>query len=274
MQVARRAIGLYLFPVLALADIAFALAICPVAMAQNSNNAYYNYLPPEVRQFLSNTQRNRPNSRGLPPTTLDSFVYQAGGMADQIYGDEGSTGLPPIDGFNKQNRINSGIFGQRDQGITTGHGSFMPDAWGNGWEWGRSGSNGGNMMPIYPPTTIDPTQVGLQALQGTGLTGGSTNQTVLPAPNGTSITYMSNPPAFMSNFGQWATEQVPYAVTEGMVPIKNNQTGQLMGWLAPGESLRSFLSGQTGKLLPREAAAAQALLNGGFSAQQLDYVQQ
>ena len=47
-----------------------------------------------------------------------------------------------------------------------------------------------------------------------------------------------------------------------------------MGWLAPGESLRSFLSGQTGKLLPREAAAAQALLNGGLSAQQLDYVQQ
>lgn len=86
---------------------------------------------------------------GLPVTSLDSFVLNAGGHAEHIYGDEGADGLPPYFEFTKAHRINTGITGQRDTGLTTGHGSYLPDAWGgdeyvDGPEWSQSGSNGGN----------------------------------------------------------------------------------------------------------------------------------
>lgn len=84
-------------------------------------------------------------NRNLPPCRMDSFVDQAGGMAELIYGDEGvGAELPPFDNFTKEHRINAGIFGIRDEGLTTGHGSLMPDAWGAdeyiGNEWGQSGA--------------------------------------------------------------------------------------------------------------------------------------
>lgn len=86
---------------------------------------------------------------GLPVTSLDSFVLNAGGHAEHIYGDEGADGLPPYFEFTKVHRINTGITGVRDRGLTTGHGSYMPDAWGgdefvDGPEWSQSGSNSGN----------------------------------------------------------------------------------------------------------------------------------
>ena len=65
-------------------------------------------------------------SQKLPKTTLDSFVYQAGGAAEQIYGDEGVGGLPPMFGFSEGNTIGSGI---NSGGLTTGHQSNMPSAW-------------------------------------------------------------------------------------------------------------------------------------------------
>lgn len=68
--------------------------------------------------------------RGLPPTSLDSFVLNAGGMSEQIYGDEGSDGLPPYFGFDQGHRIQAGIMGQRAEGLTTGHASALPEAWG------------------------------------------------------------------------------------------------------------------------------------------------
>jgi hypothetical protein len=79
---------------------------------------------------------------GLPPTSMDSFVYEAGGSADAIYGDEstvignGTYSLPPgvsptpITGFEKNDRIDAGIMGTRASGLTTGHGSYLPDAAG------------------------------------------------------------------------------------------------------------------------------------------------
>lgn len=90
-------------------------------------------------------------TRSLPPVRLDSFVQQAGGMAEAIYGDEGVGGvekmggsLPPYDGFGAGHRIDSGIYGARDAGLTTGHGSNMPSAWGAdeylGGEWAQTGS--------------------------------------------------------------------------------------------------------------------------------------
>ena len=90
-------------------------------------------------------------TRNLPPVSMDSFVQQAGGAAESIYGDEGVGGvekrggsLPPYDGFGAGHRIDSGIYGVRDSGLTTGHGSFMPSAWGAdehiGGEWASTGS--------------------------------------------------------------------------------------------------------------------------------------
>jgi len=77
----------------------------------------------------------------LPPTTLDSFVANAGGSAEMIYGDEGSDGPPPLSEFTAANRINTGIM---SPGLTTGHGSLMPAAWGGdefcqGTEWDMTG---------------------------------------------------------------------------------------------------------------------------------------
>ncbi len=72
-----------------------------------------------------------PMTNGLPATNLDSFVYQAGAMADQIYGDESIQGQPEFsDGFTANHRINAGINGINSAGLTTGHGSLMPSAWG------------------------------------------------------------------------------------------------------------------------------------------------
>lgn len=81
----------------------------------------------------------------LPPVSTDSFVHQAGARAEDIYGDEGVGGiekcpgsygmahqghLPPIEGFNPDNRIDAGIYGIRNLGLTTGRGSYLPSAWG------------------------------------------------------------------------------------------------------------------------------------------------
>jgi hypothetical protein len=67
----------------------------------------------------------------LPPCQLDSFVYQAGGQAEAIYGDEGIRTPPPFFGFDQSHRIDAGITRLRDRGLTTGHGSVMPSAWGS-----------------------------------------------------------------------------------------------------------------------------------------------
>jgi len=109
---------------------------------------------------------------GLPPTMFDSFVAEAGSQAELIYGDEGEK-RPPFMGFTYQHRIDAGISGRRDQGLTTGHGSYLPDAWGADefiappGEWSQSGANGGQLawnnpglpgaMPINPVDPIDPT---------------------------------------------------------------------------------------------------------------------
>jgi hypothetical protein len=88
-------------------------------------------------------------SSALPPCRLDSFVAQAGSRAESIYGDEGVHTPPPFFGFTKDHRIATGITGQRDAGLTTGHGSYMPSATGRDefisapGEWCYSGPNGG-----------------------------------------------------------------------------------------------------------------------------------
>jgi len=63
----------------------------------------------------------------LPPTSTDSFVRNSAGNADLIYGDEGYDGPPPFYGFDESHRIERGIY---NPGLTTGHRSALPDAWG------------------------------------------------------------------------------------------------------------------------------------------------
>lgn len=106
--------------------------------AHHVRSASERLLPPPVRN-------------GLPPTSLDSFVKNAGEYAEAIYGDEGSEGLPPYEQFTPRHRINMGIVDTRDVGLTTGHRSVLPPAAG-GDEFvdteknTLSGSNGGSFQ--------------------------------------------------------------------------------------------------------------------------------
>jgi len=125
-------------------------------------------------------QPSFPMRNGLPATNMDSFVYEAGGSADLIYGDEGKWDIPPYDSFTVPHRINSGITGQRAAGITTGHGSYMPDAWGGdewtGNEWSMSGSGSNGSQAQGGQTVMSPAiQAGGQsgALPATSITGRS-----------------------------------------------------------------------------------------------------
>jgi hypothetical protein len=119
-------------------------------------------------------------TNGLPQTSMDSFVYEAGPNAEMIYGDEsipigsGIYTLPagvsptPIAGFNQVDRINSGIFGTRAAGLTTGHGSYMPDASGrdefvNG---GPEFSMSGNQAGAQPPGASFDTQLPISSVYG------------------------------------------------------------------------------------------------------------
>lgn len=80
---------------------------------------------------------------GLPPTRLDSFVREAGGLANKIYGDEDEEGgLPKIEGFNPENRIEFGITNSENHiNLTTGHESYLPSACGAPTEMYVSGDH-------------------------------------------------------------------------------------------------------------------------------------
>jgi hypothetical protein len=78
---------------------------------------------------------------GLPPTTLDSFVRDSG-FNDAIYGDEGGLFPPSASNFSY---ISTGFDKKSKEGLTTGHGSKLPSAWGgdefHGNEHSVSGPN-------------------------------------------------------------------------------------------------------------------------------------
>jgi hypothetical protein len=67
---------------------------------------------------------------GLPITSTGSFVENAGGFAELIFGGEGSNGIPVYEGFEPIHRIERGIQGVSAEGLTTGHGSLLPSASG------------------------------------------------------------------------------------------------------------------------------------------------
>ncbi len=169
---------------------------------------------------------------GLPPCTMDSFVHEAAGEAEHIYGDEGTTDIPPYMGFSTVHRINNGIFDIRDKGLTTGHGSYLPDAWGADefiappGEWSQSGANNGNRQ-----TNGAGNQLG-------GGSGGSSN----------------------GGSGQPAPVTPPYQIGPDWIAVQNTHNGQVMGWMAPGETFQQFFSGQSGHLLPGNEAEGQYIL--------------
>ena len=81
----------------------------------------------QIPRYLAPAGLGSLTNQGLPKTNLDSFVAQAGGQAELIYGDEGTDGPPPYDNFTEEHRIERGI---HDGGLTTNHKSGLPEAWG------------------------------------------------------------------------------------------------------------------------------------------------
>ncbi len=143
-------------------------------------------------------------ANGLPPCNLDSFVYQAGGQAEYIYGDEGVGTKPPISSFTTASRINSGIQGYNDAGLTTGHGSYMPDAWGADefiqapGEWGPTGAGSGAASIGAPP------QMGgdgdqTQTKEAGNSAAGSGGNGLLTVPTNGDLSLVWNPPPPPSN---------------------------------------------------------------------------
>lgn len=107
--------------------------------AQYQSQALYQAQAQAQQRYVAQAPRQArsTNTRNLPPVLLDSFVKNAGGQAEQIYGDESMGGSPPpYFRFSEEHRIGTGINGS---GLTTGHGSMMPSAWGGdefvGAEW-------------------------------------------------------------------------------------------------------------------------------------------
>jgi hypothetical protein len=91
---------------------------------------------------------------GLPPTQLTSFVQDAGGSAELIYGDEGTFGIPPYFEFTQDHRIGSGLPSSQ---LSTGHASTLPSAWGyapgeSSYSGGyNSGASADGIMPTIAP---------------------------------------------------------------------------------------------------------------------------
>jgi hypothetical protein len=103
-----------------------------VMPTQQQQPAAGNSSVPRARPAVGNRQQPLSTFQmrnGLPPVCTDSFVREAGPMADLIYGDE-TTDLPPFLNFTPEHRIGAGIFGTGAVGLTTGHYCPLPTTWG------------------------------------------------------------------------------------------------------------------------------------------------
>lgn len=180
-----------------------------------------------------NRTGNRPGWRNnLPPTVLDSFVYEAHEHREHIYGDEGKNGLPPYEWFSKAHRINTGILDERDKGLTTGHGSYLPDAAGadeflmppNG-EWSQSGSRGRTRAQGFVDglPTLRPEPPQYVASNGDA-TGGNYD---LPGGAGGDQTPADAGP------------QLPPPPGDGYMAVY--QHGMFVGYIAPDEDMLAFV---------------------------------
>jgi hypothetical protein len=132
------------------------IAQMPNADAANTRVPANSRLPRTTTAHYGYTVAGRSS---LPPTVMDSFVANAvqAKRGDAIYGDESQgENPPPFMGFTADHRINAGITGAQDAGLTTGHGSRLPDAWGRdefigGQEWSQGGPNNGAYNIVSTP---------------------------------------------------------------------------------------------------------------------------
>lgn len=97
-------------------------------------------------------------NNGLPITSTDGFVENAGADAEPIFGGEGGNGRPVYEGFDPSHRIERGIHGDRADGLTTGHGSPLPSASGGDEfvkpePFSQVGSSGGGTTWSKPAIT-------------------------------------------------------------------------------------------------------------------------
>jgi hypothetical protein len=209
------------------------IAACLLLLTQTSANA----------QSMS---RQALKAITLPPTHLDSFVHHAliSGHAEHIYGDEGTFGPPPQMGFNIKHRINIGIVGERDEGLTTGHGSYMPDAWGSDeflkapGAWSQSGANYGD----HKYNGVD----------------GSDNSPSNEGGSAWGDNYNQNGDTGSSSGPK--QQVIPYKIGPGWIGVQNTHDGGVMGYMAPGESLADFMSGRSGHILPEYAEEGKWIL--------------
>jgi hypothetical protein len=126
-------------------------------------------LPIGAGQGLARVSGPRGRNR-LPPTRLDSFVKESGGHAWHIYGDEGTTSIPPFFEFSPIHRIERGINGPKAAGLTTQHGSPLPPAWG-GDEFVKTEGftqSGAPYQQVNPLFGITPPDLGLPMPGGPG----------------------------------------------------------------------------------------------------------
>ncbi len=117
---------------------------------------------PESPLALNGISRIPPTApvvrNSLPPCMTDSFVHESGANAELIYGDESHRSAPPFMEFTQDHRIESGIHDIRDAGLTTGHGSLLPNAWGDdefisAGEWSQAGTTAAPpaQAPVFTP---------------------------------------------------------------------------------------------------------------------------
>ncbi|CAN5142502.1 hypothetical protein BH10CYA1_BH10CYA1_38000 [soil metagenome] len=138
---------------------AASLVVLAVIAMNPADAASKNYRLPTTTMTHMAYAPSLGSRNGLPATCMDSFVANAvkAGRGDEIYGDEGIGASPPpfYEGFTANHRINAGIVGQQDAGLTTGHGSYLPDAWGRdeylGQEWSQGGQNNNGYSKISTP---------------------------------------------------------------------------------------------------------------------------
>ncbi|HEY9715165.1 MAG TPA: hypothetical protein V6C72_16970 [Chroococcales cyanobacterium] len=104
--------------------IASAVAASSAPTGRQSTVPAWKQTNPQPPQAMLSTLSN--HGGRLPQTSMDSFVMDAGGSAELIYGDEGDTSIPPYFNFTDEHHINAGIHSN----LTTGHASNLPEAWG------------------------------------------------------------------------------------------------------------------------------------------------
>ena len=104
----------------------------------------------------------------------------------------------------------------------------------------------GGMLPQVSTSSTDFNVCETAYLRSSGFTGTS-----------------DGPPDSSSGSGSQQPVTPPYTIGPDWIAVQNSHNGQIMGWMAPGETYQQFFSGASGHLLPgaNNQAEAQYILN-------------